>query len=249
MFIFGAIIGSFLNVVITRVPKGESLVTPRSHCLKCDETIAWYYNIPILSYLMLGGKCKYCGEKYSINYFYVELLSAIVTLCLFLKIGISLEFFLLLVLFYCLIVLSFIDLEYKAVPDWILLLAFVFGIASTYNDFFNSITNAFIFVGAFTILDFIITFYIQNIKAKVLKDENLKTQKALGEGDLPIIAVVGGVLGIQGGVVAIFLAALFAILPSIYNNIKKNEKETAFIPYLFLGFFVEYIFQISKVIL
>ncbi|WP_419767630.1 prepilin peptidase [Arcobacter sp.] len=249
IFIFGAVIGSFLNVVINRVPRGESIITPRSHCTKCGKTIAWYYNIPIISYLILGGKCKYCNEKYSINYFLVEVLSAIIALTLFIKIGFSLEYFLILAMFYTLLVLSFIDLEYKAVPDWILLLVVILGFSCVYNNFLDSIKDGFIFVGAFVMLDFFVTFYIQNIKSKILKDETLKTQRALGEGDLPIIAVIGALLGLASGMIAIFLAALFAIIPSIYNNIKNSEKQTAFIPYLSLGFFVEYIFQISKVIL
>ncbi len=249
IFLMGVIIGSFLNVVIIRVPKGESIITPRSHCTSCDKTISWYHNIPIISYIILGGKCKYCGEKYSINYFLVEVLSGIIALSLFFKLGFSLEYFFILALFYTLLVLSFIDLNYKAVPDWILLLVLVLGFFCVYDDFLDSIKDAFIFAGAFVILDFLITFYIQNIKSKILKDKTLETQKALGEGDLPIIAVIGAVLGIKAGIIAIFLAALFAIIPSIYNSVKKNEKETAFIPYLSLGFFVEYIFQISKVIL
>jgi leader peptidase (prepilin peptidase)/N-methyltransferase len=249
VFIFGAIIGSFLNVVIYRIPRGESIITPRSHCTKCHKTIAWYYNIPLISYIILGGKCKYCNEKYSINYFLVELFSAIITLALFFKIGFSLEYFLILTLFYSLLVLSFIDLEYKAVPDWMLLLVVILGFSSVYNNFLDSIKDGFIFAGAFVMLDFFITFYIQNIKSKILKDEALKTQRALGEGDFPIIAVIGTILGLSSGLIAIFLAALFAIIPSIYNNIKNSEKQTAFIPYLSLGFFIEYIFQISKVIL
>jgi len=249
VFIFGAIIGSFLNVVIYRVPKCESIITPRSHCTNCQKTIVWYHNIPIVSFIILAGRCKYCDEKYSMQYFFIEVLSALVALALFLKIGVSLEYFLILALFYTLLVLSFIDLEYKAVPDWILLLVLIFGFSYIHNDFLNSIKYGFIFAGAFVILDFIITFYIQNIKSKILKDETLKTQKALGEGDLPVIAVIGAVLGLSSGLIAIFLAALFAIIPSIYNNAKKNERQTAFIPYLSLGFFIEYIFQISKVIL
>lgn len=249
VFIFGAIIGSFLNVVIYRVPRGESIVTPRSHCTKCGKIITWYHNIPIISYIILGGKCKYCDEKYSINYFFVEILSAIIALSLFMKIGFSLEYFLILALFYTLLVLSFIDLEYKAVPDWILVLVVILGFSCVHNNFLDSIKDGFIFVGAFVMLDFFITFYIQNIKSKILKDESLKTQRALGEGDFPIIAIIGALLGLASGMVAIFLAALFAIIPSIYNNIKNSEKQTAFIPYLSLGFFVEYIFQISKVIL
>ena len=71
IFLIGVIIGSFLNVVIIRVPKGESIITPRSHCTSCDKTIPWYHNIPIISYIILAGKCKFCGEKYSINFFLV----------------------------------------------------------------------------------------------------------------------------------------------------------------------------------
>ena len=249
LFLFGAIIGSFLNVVIIRVPKGESIITPRSHCTKCGLKIEWYFNIPIFSYLLLKGRCIKCGESFSINYFFVELLSATITLLLFVKLGLTLDFLLILILFYILIVLAFIDFEYKAVPDTILLLAFIFGMITTYGDFVNAFKNAFIFAGAFVILDFLITFYIQNIKAKIKNDESLRTQKALGEGDIPIIAIIGAILGIKAGIVAIFLAALFAILPSIYNIIKNKDRETPFIPYLLFGFMVEYLFQISKVIL
>ena len=246
VFLFGAIIGSFLNVVIIRVPKGESIITPRSHCTKCGLKIEWYFNIPIFSYLLLKGRCIKCGEKFSINYFFVEILSAIVTLLLFLKLGLTYDFFLMLILFYILIVLAFIDFEYKAVPDTILLLAFIVGILTTYNDLILAFKNAFIFAGAFVLLDFLVTYYIQNIKSKITKDESLKEQKALGEGDIPIIAIIGAILGIKAGLVAIFLAALFAIIPSIYNIIKKRDNQTPFIPYLLLGFMSEYLFSLSK---
>ena len=248
VFLFGAIIGSFLNVVIVRVPKKESIVFPRSHCTKCGLAIPWYFNIPIFSYLLLQGRCIKCGKTFSINYLFVEILSSLVTLLLFIKLGFSIDFILVLILFYILIVLAFIDFEYKAVPDTILLLAFVVGMSTTYTDLLNAFKNAFIFAGAFVLLDFLVTFYIQNIKAKYKKDKSLENQKALGEGDIPIIAIIGAILGIKAGIVAIFLAALFAIIPSIYNIIKNKDNETPFIPYLLFGFMVEYLFQISKVI-
>lgn len=246
IFLFGAAIGSFLNVVIIRVPNNESIITPRSHCQKCGLKIEWYFNIPIFSYLLLKGHCIKCGEKFSINYLFVESLSAIITLLLFIKLGVTFDFFIMLLLFYILIVLAFIDFEYKAVPDTILLLAFIVGMITTYNDFISGFKNAFIFAGAFVLLDFLVTFYIQNIKIKITKDESLKNQKALGEGDIPIIAIIGAILGIKGGVIAIFLAALFAIIPSIYNIIKKRDNQTPFIPYLLFGFMVEYLFSLSK---
>lgn len=247
VFILGACIGSFLNVVIIRFPKGESIVIPASHCRSCGLKINWYFNIPIFSFLLLKGRCIKCGEKFSIKYFFVELISAIISVLLYKKFGFSLAFILSSLLFYLLIVLAFIDLEYKAVPDVILFFTFIIGMLNTYDDFLISLKNALLFAGGFILLDYLVTFYIQNIKAKLLKDESLRTQRALGEGDIPIVAIIGAVLGIKAGLLAIFLAAIFAIIPSIYNNIKKKDIQIPFIPYLLMGFGVEYLFSLSKV--
>lgn len=149
---------------------------------------------------------------------------------------------------YVLIVLSFIDLKYKAVPDYLLLIVFILSFFATNFSIIESFKNAFLFAGAFVLLNFVITFYIQNIKSKLLKDESLKTQEALGEGDIPIIAMLGIILGISGGVFAIFLAAFFAIIPSIYSNFVKKDIQTPFIPYLVLGFFTEYFFDLETII-
>lgn len=246
-FIFGAIFGSFLNVLIKRLPQNISVVKPRSSCPKCNTTIAWYYNVPIFSYLFLKGKCAYCKEKISIVYPIVEIISAVLTLFLFLKLGITLEFFLSLVFFYTLIVLSFIDFEYKAVPDYLLLIVLVCSFFLTRNTLVDAFRDAFIVAGAFVLLNFIITFYIQNIKARILKDDSLKEQEALGEGDIPVLAAIGAILGLKGALIAIFLSSLFAIIPSIYFNIRKKDIQTPFIPYLVLGFIVEYFVHISKV--
>lgn len=246
-FIFGILFGSFLNVLILRLPIKESFVTPRSACPKCNHIISWYHNIPIVSFLFLKGKCAYCNEKISLQYPIVELLSGIITTALFLKLGISLEFFLSLLFFYTLIVLSFIDFKYKAVPDYLLLIVFILSFFITSFDLINSFKYAFMVSGAFVLLNFIVTFYIQNIKSKILKDESLRTQEALGEGDIPILAALGVVLGIKGALMAIFLASLFAIIPSIYFNFIKKDIQTPFIPYLALGFTIEYFFNISKV--
>ncbi|RXJ66634.1 prepilin peptidase [Halarcobacter ebronensis] len=246
-FIFGALIGSFLNVVINRLPLKESVVFPRSYCPKCNHKIFWYHNIPIFSYIFLKGKCAYCQKSISINYLVVELLSAFLTLALFLKIGLELNLFLSLVFFYTLIVLSFIDFKYKAVPDYLLLIVFLLSFFITEFSLIDALKASCILLGAFVILNFLITFYIQNIKAKILKDESLKTQQALGEGDFPILAAIGVVLGLKGAFVAIFLSSIFAIIPSIYFNIKKKDIQTPYIPYLVLGFIVEYFFNISRV--
>jgi leader peptidase (prepilin peptidase)/N-methyltransferase len=109
------------------------------------------------------------------------------------------------------------------------------------NYKFENITTLLIFAGGIVILELFVTFYIQNIKSKILKDDSLKIQRAIGEGDIPIIAIIGGILGIQLGIVAIFLSSIFAIIPSLINTFIKKEIETPFIPFLSLGLFVIYI--------
>ena len=245
-FIFGAIFGSFLNVLILRLPKGESIVSPRSSCPSCKKMITWYHNIPLLSYLFLRGKCGYCKIRISFNYFIVEFLSAVLTLALFLKLGMSLEFIYMTILVYTLIVLSFIDFEYKAVPDYLLLIALILCFFATSFPILEAFTNAFIFAGAFVLLNFVMTFYVQNIKARILKDDSLKDQEALGEGDIPIVAIIAAILGLKAGLIAVFLAAVFAIIPSIYSNITKKEIQTPFIPYLVLGLLCEYFFPVDS---
>ena len=243
-FVLGLCFGSFINVLILRLPLNQSILT-RSKCPSCNHLISWYHNIPLLSYLYLKGKCSYCDTKISFLYFLVELLSGIVTLSLFLKLGITEEFILMCLLSYVLITLSFIDLKYKAVPDYLLLIVFILSFFVTNFSIIESFKNAFLFCGAFVLLNFVITFYIQNIKSKILKDETLKNQEALGVGDIPIIALIGIILGLSGGVIAIFLAAFFAIIPSIYSNFIKKDIQTPFIPYLVLGFFTEYFFNLE----
>ncbi len=246
-FIFGLLIGSFLNVLIYRLPIKKSFITPRSRCTNCNKLIPWYLNIPIFSYIYLKGNCKECGEKISLQYPIVEFLTALLTLGLYLKLGLSYELLFSMVFFYTLIVLSFIDFKYKAVPDYLLLIALIFSFVITQKDLFYALKDAFIISGAFILLNFVITFYIQNIKSRILKDESLKQQEALGEGDIPILASIGAILGFPGTFVAIFLSSLFAIIPSIYFQIKKKDIQTPFIPYLSLGLIVEYFFNISKV--
>ena len=214
-FIFGGIIGLFLNQLIIKLPKYEFSIT------------------------------KYEGNS---SYFIVELISAILTIALYFKLGFSQDFLLMIILSYVLIVLSFIDFKYKAVPDYLLLLVLVLSFFTTNFSIIESFKNAFLFSGAVVLLNFVVTFYIQNIKSRILKDETLKEQVALGEGDIPIIAMIAVILGTTGGIFAIFLGAFFAIIPSIYSNILKKDIQTPFIPYLVLGFLTEYFFNIESFI-
>lgn len=178
---------------------------------------------------------------------YSSLFGIALTPFFYFKLGFSFELLLSLILFYILVFLSYMDFKYKAVPDYLLLLVFVLSFLVTNYDFIDALEYACIISGGFVLLNFIVTFYIQNIKSRILKDESLRTQEALGEGDIPILAMIAIVLGIKGAFMAIFLSSVFAIIPGIYNNIKKRSIEIPFIPYLVLGFLIEYFFEFSKV--
>jgi leader peptidase (prepilin peptidase)/N-methyltransferase len=240
IFSVGLVFGSFLNVLIHRIPQAVSLLNPiGSECPNCSHGIKWYENIPVFSYLFLKGKCSNCFEPISFIYPIVEIITAIMTLMLYAKFLLNWELITTIILFYTLIVLSFIDLKYKAVPDFLLIIVVALSIIV------GDIINILIFTGGFFLLELTITYYIQTIKAKITKNKELETQRALGEGDMPIAGVIGGLLGIQLGVTAIFLAVLFALVPAIYNMFSKKEIETAFIPFLSLGLFITIITEFN----
>ena len=233
VFLVGLVFGSFLNVLIYRLPLGISLLKPiGSACPHCNYKIKWYENIPVFSYLFLKGRCSSCSDSISKSYPIVELITAAVTLMLYSNFWIGWEMIITISLFYVLIVLSFIDLKYRAVPDYLLIIVVVLAILV------GDIINILLFTGGFVLLELAITFYIQNIKAKITQNKELENQRALGEGDMPIVGVIGGLLGVQLGITAIFLAAVLALLPAIYNLYSKKEIETAFIPFLSLGLLV-----------
>jgi leader peptidase (prepilin peptidase)/N-methyltransferase len=229
----GLIFGSFLNVLIYRLPLGISLLKPvGSSCPHCQHQIKWVENIPVISYLFLRGKCSNCSKKISIIYPIVELITGVVTALLVQQHFLDLDLILTVVIFYTLIMLSFIDFKYKAVPDYLLIIVLLLTlVVGNWQD-------TLIFMGGFVLLELVLTFYIQNIKAKLTKNKELENQRSLGEGDMPIAGVIGGLLGIHLGISAIFLAAILALIPAIYGLIVKQEIETPFIPFLSLGLLI-----------
>lgn len=232
-FAIGLIFGSFLNVLTYRIPLGISLFNPiGSECPHCQHKIKWYENIPVISYVFLKGKCSNCSERISIIYPIVELTTGVVTVLLYNHQWLDLDLILTIVLFYTLIVLSFIDFKFKAVPDYLLIIVVI--LTLIVGDWKNTL----IFMGGFVLLELILTFYIQTIKAKITKNKELENQRALGEGDMPIAGAIGGLLGIHLGISAIFLAAILALIPAVYGLMVKKEIETPFIPFLSLGLFI-----------
>ena len=172
VFLIGLVFGSFLNVLIHRLPLSISLFKPLgSACPHCSYEIKWFENIPVLSYLFLKGKCSNCSASISKTYPLVEIITATVTLVIYLNFIPNWEMLAIVALFYTLIVLSFIDLKYREVPDYLLIIVVVLTI------FVGDLINLLIFTGGLLLLELAITFYIQNIKAKITKNKEYLLNK------------------------------------------------------------------------
>ena len=225
--ILGVSIGSFLNVLIYRLPKGKSIVLPASHCPKCQVELRFYHNIPIISWLILKGRCSFCNSKISIQYPIIEIITGAIFIILYFKYGISYELFLVSSIFSTLFALSMIDLKYKAVPDSLSLLALTLAIIYPLEitGILENLKQALIFGGAFAFLRFYVSYFVG--------------REAMGEGDIMIAGTVGAILGIYLGTFAIFLSSLLTI-PAI---LIFKEKEMPFIPFLALALWIVFIFE------
>lgn len=221
VFILGAAIGSFMNVLIVRTPRDESVSFPASHCMSCNTPLRAWHNVPIFSWLFLRGKCSFCGAKISVQYPIIEILSAFIFLFTAMKLGINLHAFGIALVFTLLLSLSVIDFYYKMVPDSLNLAALTFAIlsATSLGQLGYNFTNALLFAGGFTLLRFYLSYALK--------------KEAMGEADIMIAATMGAVLGIQLALVAIFLSALLA-LPALLLTQSDDEdsKQLPFIPFL-----------------
>jgi leader peptidase (prepilin peptidase)/N-methyltransferase len=224
--LFGLLFGSFLNVLILRIPKEESVVFPASHCPKCNNNLKWWHNIPLISWLLLGGKCAFCKEKISFQYPLIELSSAVIFLLSYLKAGDITHGVVIGLVFALLLGLSVIDFRYKAVPDSLNLGALTLAIFSS-SAILTNFTNALLFAGGFSLLRFYVSYATK--------------KEALGEADIMIAATIGAMVGVKLGVVAIFLSAIIALPVFIY--IKERDYEVPFIPFLAIALFLVTIFE------
>lgn len=219
--IFGVLFGSFLNVVIIRIPREESVSFPASHCMSCNTPLRAWHNIPLFSWLFLRGKCSFCGEKISIQYPLVELFSGLIFLFSAMKFGLTFQAFGIALAFDLLLALSAIDFRYKMVPDSLNLGALTIAVFSvtSFEQFGYNVTNALLFAGGFSLLRFYVSYIIK--------------KEAMGEADIMIAATMGAVLGIKLGLVAIFFSAVLA-LPALLltRNESDESKELPFIPFL-----------------
>ncbi len=246
IFVFGAMIGSFLNVCIIRVPKEESIVFPASHCVSCKKPIAWFDNVPLVSFLVLRGRCRHCKTTFSWQYFWVELLTA----CLFVVFYHVFDFtpkgVIYLALSLALLVESFIDMKYRIIPDGItlpgivlgLVLSGVFPVLHGKTQWYEGLLAAFIGLlvgGGFLFL------------AGTIAEWALK-KEAMGGGDVKLLAMIGTVIGWPGVLWTIFASSFIGSFVGVYQRLKQGDELIPYGPFLALGAFL-YLFFGPAIIL
>ena len=222
-FITGLIIGSFFNVVIYRLPRGESVIIPPSHCPSCNTRLKAVDLIPVLSYIIYRGKCRYCGVKISLQYPIVELLTAILYLSVYIKFGFSLEGFIYLFLISLLIIISFIDLNEKIIPNLLSYSGIIIGLILSL--IFNHIS----FISA--ILGLIIPSLLLLIIALIF-------QGGMGIGDVKLVGMIGTFTGYLYPMIGIFIGALVGsiiFLPLLMTGKIDKKTRIPFGPLISLG--------------
>lgn len=235
VFIFGASIGSFLNVCIYRIPKGESIAFPGSFCPVCKKPIPFYLNIPIISFLILLGKCKHCQTEISIRYPIVELISAIFALATFIKFGLTIEALFWFIFIAVLIIISFIDIDLQIIPDILSIPGiFIFALSPLIvNNMTLKDALIGILAGGGSLYLVAITYYI------------IRKEEGMGGGDIKLLAMIGAATGWQGVVFTIFTASLMGTIAGIIIILVTKKADSKlrvpFGPYLAAGALI-YIF-------
>jgi len=228
VFIIGISIGSFLNVVIYRTEKEISIINPPSFCPKCGKKIEWYDNIPIISYIILGGKCRNCFSKIDIQYPIVEFISGILTLLFYLKWKDNiLWFFSSALILYLLIIISVVDFKTMMLSDLFSYILSFIGIISSYlNPIFEgniyqrikqSITG--IITGAGII------YFLMFIGKKIYKKD------AVGEGDIFLMGAIGSFVGPKGIIDVLIISSLLGSLYGISLILFKKLNKSSYIPF------------------
>lgn len=220
--IFGALVGSFLNVVILRLPEeGESVVFPPSHCPQCQAMISWYDNIPLVSFLLLGGRCRSCRKPISWQYPLVELMMALLSLALFHRFGLSPTFLVYFVFCAALLAIIFIDLAHQIIPDVISLPGIVTGLAASFFvpglGWQDSALGA--LLGGGTFYTIAAGYYLFARRA------------GMGGGDIKLLAMIGAFLGWRALPFVIFASALLGSVIGIGAMIKQKKGGKTVIPY------------------
>ena len=232
IFIYGIVFGSFLNVLIYRIPKKENFTVERSHCMKCGQQIKWYDLIPVFSYIILRGRCRSCGEKISIQYPLVEAVNGTFYVLIFLYNGISALSLLYCFVFSIFLTISVIDFRTYEIPAGLNAAIMVLAVVRLIfePEWMADRLTGFISVSGFMLICLVL-------------GRKLKGVDAFGGGDIKLMAASGLLMGVKQVVLGFILGCIFgAVIHSIRMKVSGEDNVLAFGPYLCAGLFVTMLF-------
>ena len=224
IFLFGIVIGSFLNVCIYRIPKKENIVKIRSHCMECNYQLKWYDLVPLFSYIFLGGRCRKCKTRLSVQYPLIEGLNGILYVLIVVVNGLTIESLLYCLMFSALVTLSVIDFRTYEIPLGINLFILALGlirVALDYKNFLNYL------IGFLSVSGFLYLLYL------------LTKGRGIGGGDIKLMAVSGLMLGWKCNILALaFGCILGSVIHLIRMKVSKEDHVLALGPYLSVGIMI-----------
>lgn len=230
-FLFGLVFGSFLNVCIYRLPRGESLAYPPSHCTKCGTMLKPSDLIPVLSWLLLGGKCQYCGEKIHWRYIITEFVNAVGWVLIIYFFGLTFQGAAGVFLFSLALVIAQIDLEHYLIPNSLVLILLITGFLYYFLEPDPGLLNRALGLAVGFVIPLILSYL---------------SKGGMGGGDIKLMGAMGLWLGFPGILYSLFIAALTGSIAGILliaTGIKKRRDPIPFGPFLIIGFLCIFLFQ------
>ncbi len=227
-FIFGSVLGSFLNVCIHRLPSGESIVRPPSRCPACKRHIPFYDNIPLASYILLGGRCRFCGASIPVQYPVVELLTGVLCVVFLRLDGLTPLFFVHIAFVCALVVATFIDLRHMVIPDVITLPGMVVGLSVSFFLPVPGVLNSLIGVVAGGGILFLIAYLYYSLSGR----------EGMGGGDIKLLGMIGAFVGWKGVIVTLIVGSFAgAVVGGIFMVLAGKDTRYAipFGPFLSAG--------------
>ena len=246
--VFGSLWGSFANVCIYRLPENKGVVRGRSSCPKCKNSIKWFDNIPLISFILLKGKCRNCNNPIALQYFIVELIGSISFVAIYHFFGVTLTTLLLLILSVIFIIIFFIDLKHFIIPNVLTFTLMIVGFIKSFDpnlnkaifpNYINSLIGG---VFGYLIIWLIIYFY-----------KKVRKKEGMGLGDAKLLSAIGfwfGWLSIPFTIFISSLVALILVIPSILNKSREMTSQIPFGPYIIIGciIYVSFANQIKNIL-
>ena len=235
-FVFGSVLGSFYHVLATRLSKGLSIISPPSHCENCNHKLNWYELIPIVSYIIQGGKCRECKKKLSISYLLIEICTGILFAVCFHVFDFTLELLIALIFVSSLVIIIISDIEYMIILDEVLVFSiFAIIIIDIFSiGFYETSLKVLAGIGSFLTM-----LLIKKVGDVIFK------QESLGGGDIKLMFLVGLVIGYPMAVSNIFLATFIAFPIALFLLISKKDNIIPFGPFLSMAAIILFVWGLN----